>query len=408
MDKDTTKSTFIQLFESIFTKDFFKAMSDKGVDRYTKKLFAKPFIQILTYAVIQNLDGLRDISASLANPVLSQALRLKSISHSQIARRLNQFPTEILQNLFINLSWQLRRETGYHLNLIDSTTISLAVRRSSWAKFRKARCGVKLHLRVCFDYETTFPEQVSITPAKVADKKELNSLIVEDPDAIHVFDRGYVDYHLYSQYIERKVRFATRLKDNALIEVISVILNPQVKREAVILLGEGKKRVKHPLRLIEAYDSENRLIQIISNDFETPAEEIAEIYHKRWQIELFFKWLKQHFTVKHFTVKHFYGISQTGVENQIYIALMAYCLMMLGKRRTASEKTLWEWVRLLKNYWFKPFTTFIQRLHQKPLRTSQGRRRIDYETIYQMTERQVIETLEAGHLNDLTYDPLIL
>lgn len=111
---------------------------------------------------------------------------------------------------------------------------------------------------------------------------------------------------------------------------------------------------------------------------------------------------------QHFTVKHFYSISQTGVENQIYIALMAYCLMMIGKRRTASEKNLWEWVRLLKNYWFKPFTAFVQRLHYKPLRTSRGRRRIDYEAIYQMTERQVIETLDAGHLNDVTYDPLVL
>ncbi len=248
-----------------------------------------------------------------------------------------------------------------------------------------------------------FPEQVSITPAKVADKKELNSLIVEDPDAIHVFDRGYVDYQIFNDYTERKIRFVTRLKDNALVEVISDISNNQVKREAIITLGEGKKRVKHPLRLIEAYDSQNRLIQIISNDFETPAEEIAEIYRKRWQIELFFKWMKQHFTVK-----HFYSISQTGVENQIYIALMAYCLMMIGKRRTVSEKTLWEWVRLLKNYWFKPFTAFVQRLHHKPLRTSRGRRRIDYEAIYQMTERQVIETLDAGHLNDVTYDPLVL
>ena len=403
MDKDTTKTTFIQLFETVFTKDFFTAISEKGADRYTKKLFAKPFIQMLTYAVIQNLDGLRDISESLANPGLSQALQLKSISHSQIARRLSKFPTEILQGLFINLSWKLRQETGHHLNLIDSTTISLAVRRSSWAKFRKTKGGVKLHLRICFDEKIAFPEQVSITPAKVADKKELGSLIVEDSDAIHVFDRGYVDYQIFNDYTEREIRFVTRLKDNALIEVISTIPNSQVKREAIITLGEGKKRVKHPLRLIEAYDSENHLIQIISNDFETPAEEIAEIYRKRWQIELFFKWLKQHFTIK-----HFYGISQTGVENQIYIALMAYCLTMLGKRQTASEKTLWEWIRLLKNYWFESFTAFVQKLHQKPLRTSRGRRRIDYETIYQMTERQVIETLDAGHLNDVTYDPIVL
>lgn len=403
MDKDTTKTTFIQLFETVFNKDFFTAISEKGADRYTKKLFAKPFIQMLTYAVIQNLDGLRDISESLANPILSQALQLESISHSQIARRLSKFPTEILQSLFISLSWKLRQETGQHLNLIDSTTISLALRRSSWAKFRKTKGGVKLHLRICFNEKMAFPEQVSITPAKVADKKELNSLIVEDPDAIHVFDRGYVDYQIFNDYTERKIRFVTRLKDNALVEVISDISNNQVKREAIITLGEGKKRVKNPLRLIEAYDSQNRLIQIISNDFETPAEEIAEIYRKRWQIELFFKWMKQHFTVK-----HFYSISQTGVENQIYIALMAYCLMMIGKRRTASEKNLWEWVRLLKNYWFKPFTAFVQRLHYKPLRTSRGRRRIDYEAIYQMTERQVIETLDAGHLNDVTYDPLVL
>ena len=102
MDKDTTKTTFIQLFETVFTKDFFTAISEKGADRYTKKLFAKPFIQMLTYAVIQNLDGLRDISESLANPILSQALQLESISHSQIARRLSKFPTEILQSLFIS------------------------------------------------------------------------------------------------------------------------------------------------------------------------------------------------------------------------------------------------------------------------------------------------------------------
>jgi len=82
--------------------------------------------------------------------------------------------------------------------------------------------------------------------------------------------------------------------------------------------------------------------------------------------------------------------------------------MIIGKRRTVSEKTLWEWVRLLKNYWFKPFTAFVQRLHHKPLRTSRGRRRIDYEAIYQMTERQVIETLDAGHLNDVTYDPIVI
>lgn len=179
MDKDTTKTTFIQLFETVFTKDFFTAISEKGADRYTKKLFAKPFIQMLTYAVIQNLDGLRDISESLANPILSQALQLESISHSQIARRLSKFPTEILQSLFISLSWKLRQETGQHLNLIDSTTISLALRRSSWAKFRKTKGGVKLHLRICFNEKMAFPEQVSITPAKVADKKNLIHLLLK-------------------------------------------------------------------------------------------------------------------------------------------------------------------------------------------------------------------------------------
>ena len=140
----------------------------------------------------------------------------------------------------------------------------------------------------------------------------------------------------------------------------------------------------------------------MTNDFKLKAKAIGDIYRYRWQIELFFKWLKQHFSVK-----HFYGNSQPAVENQLFIALCSYCLLMLIKLETGFSKTLLELSRILKVSLYEPFTAFVAKL-RRLRRTSRGRRKLNYETIYRMTEWQVLETLEAVHLNDLTCDPIIL
>ncbi len=142
---------------------------------------------------------------------------------------------------------------------------------------------------------------------------------------------------------------------------------------------------------------------IITNDFKLESQAIGDLYRYRWQIELFFKWIKQHFTIK-----HLYGTSQPAVENQLYIALNSYCLLLLLKLKTGYQKTLLELTRVLKVSLYKPFTVFVQKLHQKPLRSSRGRRRIDNVKIYQFLERQVMEAYDLSQFYDVTYDPIIL
>ncbi|MCR4441569.1 MAG: transposase, partial [Peptococcaceae bacterium] len=132
------------------------------------------------------------------------------------------------------------------------------------------------------------------------------------------------------------------------------------------------------------------------------AEEISAIYRYRWQIELFFKWIKQHLRVK-----HFYGTSEQAVENQIFIALITYCLLMLMKLKVGYRGPLLTIKRLLHTCLCESFKSFVQKLYRVPQRSSRGRRRTNHETIYQATVRQVMAG-ETDLFNDLVYDPVIL
>ena len=175
-----------------------------------------------------------------------------------------------------------------------------------------------------------------------------------------------------------------------------------IKKDHKVILGkDGTTKMQYPLRLIETEDTEGKPVIIITNDFELSAEELSDIYRYRWQIELFFKWIKQHFCVK-----HFYGLSQQAVENQLLIALIIYCLMMLLKMKTGYEGPLLRIKMLLHTCLYVEFSEFARKLHLKSGRCSRGRRRIDHEKVYNITVEQVLQG-EADHLDDLTYDPII-
>jgi hypothetical protein len=157
--------------------------------------------------------------------------------------------------------------------------------------------------------------------------------------------------------------------------------------------------MQHKLRLIEVFDTQGNLLSIITNDLKAPAEEIGQIYRYRWQIELFFKWIKQHFSVK-----HFYATSPNAVENQIYIALIAYCLLQLLKIETGCVKSLLEMTHVLTECIYESYDEFVRKLHLKSSRTSMGRRKIDFKTEYSIIERQVIETLNPSYIDDLVFE----
>jgi len=411
-DKDTTKSTFYQLFKPVCSTRFCQQLKDSGVDKYIKKLNTVQLIELTAHAQLKQHEGLRDISNSLNQDEFSQAIGLDSISASQLSRRLRELPPEIVQSLFKSIVFELGKKIGFNtisknlgrLYLIDSSTISLCLSNYRWAEFRQTKSGIKLHLRLKFLGEEFVPDKAIITPAKPADRTQMDALVVEE-DALNVYDRAYVDYKKFDDYCTNGTRFVTRLKGNAKIEVIAELpVEPKspIKRHQIVYLGtKGINRMQHPLKLIETEDTKGNLVRIVTNDFDLSPDEISDIYRYRWQIELFFKWIKQHFHVK-----HFYGTSQQAVENQLLIALTTYCLLVLFKFETGYKGTLLKIKRLLDTCLFDSFTVFVKKLYPQAKRKSKGRRKTNHELIFQYTLRQVIAG-EADHLDDLTYDPLI-
>jgi hypothetical protein len=412
--KGTIKSTFFQLFEPIFSQNFYQLLQKLEVDKYVKKLTALKFIILMVFAQLEQLTCLREISNSLNNNKFSKMIKLDSISFSQISRKLRSMMLETVEFLFRDLVRQVGIQTGFkpirqelgRLYLIDSSTISLCLTRYRWASFRKTKGGIKIHLRLRLFKQGVLPDAAIITPAKVADKTQMDGLVVEEKGVFNVFDRAYLDYKKFDDYCENGILFASRLKKNALVEVakkLPVTPGSKIKRDCIVILGkDGFTKMHHPLRYIETEDLEGNQIIIITNDFKMSAEEIGDIYRYRWQIELFFKWIKQHLHVK-----HFYGLTQQAVEMQLYIALITYCLLKIIQLKTGYKGPLLQIQRLLNTCLYEPFPCFVRRLYRKPERISKGRRKIDHERIYQETLRQVIAG-EADHLDDLTYDPVIL
>ncbi|MBZ4688734.1 MAG: transposase, family [Clostridiales bacterium] len=334
--KDTINSTFNLLFSPIINKIFNQQLSDLEVDEYVKKLKTLQMIKLIAFAQLEQQQGLRDISNNLNNDDFSKAMELDSISASQLSRRLRDLPTELTESLFKSVALQAAREIGSNslrqnlgqLYLIDSTTISLCLSQYPWAYFRKTKAGIKVHLRLKFHDKEVLPDKAIITPAKPAEKTQMNDLVVEEEDALNVFDRAYVDYKKFGSYCEKGIRFVSRLKSNSLVEVVEELplnLESNIKKDQLVYLGKDRTtKMNHLIRLIETEDSEGNPVIIITNDFELAAEEISDIYRNRWQIEIFFRWLKQNFHVK-----HFYRLSLQAVENQLFIALTAYCLLVL-------------------------------------------------------------------------------
>ena len=208
---------------------------------------------------------------------------------------------------------------------LDSTTISLCLTMFPWAKFRRAKGGVKAH--VLLDHDDYLPAYVLLTEAKRSDVK-LADFFRLNPGSIVAIDRGYIDYALFGRWSMAGVFFVTRLKDNAAFEVVEeceIPRNRNIRADQLIRLTGAQAQADYPdlLRRIVAWDAENeREIVLLTNLLEFGSTTIAAIYKERWQIELFFKALKQNLTVKTFV-----GTSENALRIQIWTALIALLLL---------------------------------------------------------------------------------
>jgi Transposase DDE domain/Domain of unknown function (DUF4372) len=227
----------------------------------------------------------------------------------------------------------------YRVKLIDSTTISLCLSMFDWAKYRTAKGGIKIH--TCWDDTLMIPDIVNITEAKLHDRYGLSQLIFPK-DTIIVEDRGYFDFTLMQSRIEAKNIFVTRIKENTIFKSIEELELPEgedqnILKDEIILLNSDKAIEiginTKKLRLVHVYkEDENKVIEIITNQLDWSASTISQLYKKRWDIELFFKALKQNLQIKAFL-----GTSENAVKSQIYIALITYLLLELIRRTVAKK-----------------------------------------------------------------------
>jgi len=224
------------------------------------------------------------------------------------------------------------------IKIIDSTTISLCMSLFDWAKFRTAKGGIKIH--TCWDDTLMLPEMVNITEAKVHDRYGLSQLVFAK-NTIIVEDRAYFDFALMLSRINAENVFVTRIKTNTVYESIEELDLPDhtdqdILKDEIIQLTSNKA-VKtginqQKLRLVSVYkEDENKVIHIITNQLNWKARTIADLYKRRWDIELFFKAIKQNLQIKTFV-----GTSENAVKSQIYVALICYLLLELIKRTIAK------------------------------------------------------------------------
>jgi hypothetical protein len=208
---------------------------------------------------------------------------------------------------------------------LDSTTISLCLNLFPWAKFRRAKGGVKVH--VLLDHDDYMPSFALITEAKRHDRTVARRFNLQ-PGSIVAFDRAYNDYTLFSQWTDNGIYFVTRLKDNAVYRIVenrSVPQNRNILADQIIQLTGHKAEDKcpHQLRRVVVWDeANNRIISLLTNHLTFGATTISDIYKDRWEIEIFFKTLKQHLKIKTFI-----GTSENALRIQIWTALIALLLL---------------------------------------------------------------------------------
>jgi hypothetical protein len=388
MDKNNTKSVFNKYLHPIGEGVLIKMAEQFELDKYVKKLKIIPFIKLFTYAQLKQISSLTDISFELnKDSKLQKEIGLKSISKSQLSRKLSDISPTIFEAVLKHLIQQVRQIYGVgkgnqklrKLHLIDSSTITLSLKEHPWAPKNRFTSGIKLHTRVVFHDDVTYLDNIIVTPARPSDVAQLDALLVNIPGTFHVFDRGYFDFKKFDRLCSEGIRFATRIKENTVIEVVEevpVSKNSSILREAVVFLG----KMKHPLRLIETVDSEGKQIQIIVNDAKIPAEEVSTIYRDRWKIELFYKWMKQHMVLK-----TMYGKSQYAVHNQVYMTMIAFCLTLLLQADLGFKGTLLVLKKHIAKFVLNKFPELKEELFKPPSRPSAGRKSYDHEQAFKET-----------------------
>jgi hypothetical protein len=350
------KTIFAQLMDFIPSFQFQQCVARYKGNYKVINFTCSDQFRCMAFAQLTYRESLRDIEACLrvAKPKLyhmgiRSAVSRNNLAHANETRNWKiyadfaQVLIKIARELYANDDFGLELKQAVYA--FDSTTIDLCLALFPWAKFRKAKAAVKLH--TLLDLRGNIPVVISITNGKINDVNALDDLICE-PGAIYILDRGYVDFDRLYRIHQARAFFVTRAKSNFVFKRLysqPVEHSIGLRSDQIVTAAGFYTQQDYPekLRRISYYDSETRKrLVFLTNNFTLPAIVIAEIYKCRWQVELFFKWIKQHLRIK-----AFYGTSENAVKTQVWIAISVYVLVAIVKKKLKLDRSLYTILQIL-------------------------------------------------------------
>jgi hypothetical protein len=381
----TGKFIFSQVLTLVNQYEFNKCVKRYKGNRHVRELDCWNLFVQLFFGQLAGLSSLRSISVCLqAHEHQLYHLGIRKLVDSSVLSRANE-----------KRDWQIFADFGYYLirlvrplyanssipNLnienevfaLDSTTISVSISLFTWAEGKYARGAVKMHTLI--DLRGSVPEFILITDGKYHDSNALDVLNFY-AGAIYLMDKAYVDYEALYRMNSAGAFFVSRAKDNMCYQVIEQNFNIdetcglRTDKTVSLTIAKSKKLYPEKLRLVEFYDQENEeLLVFLTNNFEVSALEVANLYKNRWQIEVFFKWIKQNLTVR-----KLWGHSENAVKIHLWVAICTHLMLAYIKYAIQSPLSIYEISQILSTSLFDktPICNLLNRCANDQIKQNQN------------------------------------
>jgi len=371
------KIVFAQIMDHLPRRQLDRCIDKYGGNHRIRRLSCRDQFLAMAFAQLTFRDGLRGIQETLA--VRKQCLyhmgfRCAAVPRSTLSDANESRPWQIWAEFALALMLKAQKlyageklalDLDADLFALDSTTIDLCLARFPWAPFRQSKAAVKMH--TLLNLRGQIPSFIVISDGKLHDVNILDT-IIWIAGAYYVMDRGYIDFGRLYRIHQCQAFFVIRAKSNfrwTVVESRLVDKTTGLRCDQIVRLESGPSRAAYPeyLRRVKYYDQETgKRIVCLTNDFDLLTLTVSEIYRNRWQVELFFKWVKQNLRIK-----EFYGYSDNAVRTQLWIAVSIYCLLAIIRKELGGDRELGEIQEILSAIVFEkmPINELFSRSKQK-------------------------------------------
>jgi IS4 transposase len=334
-------------------QDFDALIEEHESDKHVRTLTTKSQFIALAYGQMAGISGLRE-TVTVVNSHTAQLYHLgaSTVARSTLSDANALRPSAVYETLFARLAKSMhrawRRDTSEMVCLIDSTSLKLNNHSAPWARFSEKVCGAKVH--VIYDPDAQQPIHAVFSTARVNDITIAQQMPIV-PGATYVFDLGYYHFRWWQTMHEQGCRFVTRLKTNTKLTITRERLIepglPVLSDRIGYLPGRQAKTRRNPfqdeVREVKVRTDNGKILRIVTNDLDAPAQQIADLYKRRWAIELYFRWIKQTLAIRSFI-----GTSENAIRTQVFIALIVFMLVHLAHTAQTAIASPLIFIRLVR------------------------------------------------------------